>query len=562
MRRGISTSQHEVVGAIEQRLLMARDSARRLEAVRSSIAEAAAHDPDYAHELAWNGVRLATELRDAPALAELTRWQGRCALASGRHADGLRHLGEAREMFGELGNHAEEVATATMLGDAFAAAGDPQQALEWYRLAHAAAQQHGLAGHESAVLAALGAMRADIGDFPLALDLQLESLAIREGLGDLDGIGAALLAVGTLYRRVGNRDAAFDCLNRSIAAFRESGNRYQEVRALTALGDLYYAAGNLETAMEHALRSIAIYEALGDPENVARALMAIAGIQSELRHHDIALGFAVRAYALLDSGSDDALRARALLAIGGIRSRLGAHEEALFVFDQALRIAHELDQPHLQHELHHAIAGTYESLGDPTRALVHFKRYARLREEIAGQERQKALAEIQVRFDLEKAERERELYRVRTAQLEAEMRLKQNELTAMALNLVQKKELIDEMKAQVTGLLGGGQHERATINEMLSKIESAKHGDQDWKRFEEQLGTLHHDFVHTLAERYPSLTPTEIRVCSLVRIDLSTKDIANLLYTSIRTIHAHKYNIRKKLELDTGANLGTFLAGL
>ncbi len=57
-----------------------------------------------------------------------------------------------------------------------------------------------------------------------------------------------------------------------------------------------------------------------------------------------------------------------------------------------------------------------------------------------------------------------------------------------------------------------------------------------------------------------NLTPLEIQVANLIRESKSTKEIANILQTSVRTIYFHRENIRKKLNL-TGdkINLKSFL---
>ena len=58
------------------------------------------------------------------------------------------------------------------------------------------------------------------------------------------------------------------------------------------------------------------------------------------------------------------------------------------------------------------------------------------------------------------------------------------------------------------------------------------------------------------------MTPTELKVCALMRTQLNTKQIASLLSTSQRTVEGHRRFIRRKLELGRDENLQTFLAAL
>lgn len=63
------------------------------------------------------------------------------------------------------------------------------------------------------------------------------------------------------------------------------------------------------------------------------------------------------------------------------------------------------------------------------------------------------------------------------------------------------------------------------------------------------------DFLISLSEAYPELSPTERRICVLIRLQCATKEIAAILNRSVRTIQTHKHNIRKKMGLDSRHDL-------
>ena len=67
--------------------------------------------------------------------------------------------------------------------------------------------------------------------------------------------------------------------------------------------------------------------------------------------------------------------------------------------------------------------------------------------------------------------------------------------------------------------------------------------------FSDKFQDLHGEFAQILAKMYPDLSPTELKICALTKVHLSTKEIAAILQTSIRTVEAHRYRLRKKLDI-------------
>lgn len=69
-------------------------------------------------------------------------------------------------------------------------------------------------------------------------------------------------------------------------------------------------------------------------------------------------------------------------------------------------------------------------------------------------------------------------------------------------------------------------------------------------------------FARRLTSRYMHITPREMQVANLVKDGKTSKEIAEILYTTERTAVAHRANLRKKLGLKKKSNLRTYLLSL
>ncbi|MFN5136350.1 MAG: helix-turn-helix transcriptional regulator, partial [Chitinophagaceae bacterium] len=70
------------------------------------------------------------------------------------------------------------------------------------------------------------------------------------------------------------------------------------------------------------------------------------------------------------------------------------------------------------------------------------------------------------------------------------------------------------------------------------------------------------DFVKQLKEVHPNLTGNELKLCTYLRMNLSTKEIAQLMNISVRGVEISRYRLRKKLGLGSEVSLFDYLLKL
>lgn len=93
------------------------------------------------------------------------------------------------------------------------------------------------------------------------------------------------------------------------------------------------------------------------------------------------------------------------------------------------------------------------------------------------------------------------------------------------------------------------------INELDNKIKI-----DSWQRFQLSFETTHQDFSQNLLKQYPFLTSSELKLSIFLKLGMSTKDIASVLYQSNDSVKVSRSRLRKKLSLTTDQNLQVFLS--
>lgn len=163
--------------------------------------------------------------------------------------------------------------------------------------------------------------------------------------------------------------------------------------------------------------------------------------------------------------------------------------------------------------------------------------------------------------DLEIAKTESELVALRNEKLEADINYKNSELASSAMHLVKKGELVSKMKTELAHVIKGISNPQAEIElkKIIRSISENDNMDQEWENFALHFDKVHSDFISALKEKHTGLTNNEIKLCAYLRMNLSTKEIAQLMNISIRGVEVSRYRLRKKIELPKETSLFNYL---
>jgi DNA-binding CsgD family transcriptional regulator len=161
------------------------------------------------------------------------------------------------------------------------------------------------------------------------------------------------------------------------------------------------------------------------------------------------------------------------------------------------------------------------------------KQLLRTKEELVeALERQKSMKEQQFRNDLEH---------------------KESQLSAITLQMLQKNELIDEIKHYVQ------KDQQISGRELLKMVNKHLVQDNSWNDFDLYFESINKNFYTRLKQSYPDISTNDLKICALIKLNLSIKEMASILNISPDSVKTARYRLRKKLQLSTEDNLTSFI---
>ena len=199
-------------------------------------------------------------------------------------------------------------------------------------------------------------------------------------------------------------------------------------------------------------------------------------------------------------------------------------------------------------------------------ALYRYINYRARRElQRVKREKERELREQQMQFNIQEEKREKELIKLRSQKLEVDLKQKSSELGDSTMNLVRKNDMLQEIDKQLEDLSESVRREDAkakitkAISDIRRGIRNNMSDDDNWEKFSENFNLVYDNFMQKITAVYPDLKRNDLKLCAYLRMGLSSKEMASLLNTSVRSVETARYRLRKKLNMDSGENLLNFI---
>lgn len=175
-----------------------------------------------------------------------------------------------------------------------------------------------------------------------------------------------------------------------------------------------------------------------------------------------------------------------------------------------------------------------------------------------SKQREKLINKNKRELELAQVQNEKEIIKIKNEQLRVEFKSKSKELAASTMSIIKKNELLTTIKEELNRTI----KDKDLVKPVIGIIDKSLKLNDDWELFQEAFNNADSEFLKKIKKMHSSLSPNDLKVCAYLRLNLSSKEIAQLLNISSRSVEIKRYRLRKKLNLLHEENLVNYILEL
>ena len=308
-----------------------------------------------------------------------------------------------------------------------------------------------------------------------------------------------------------------------------------------------------------------------------------------------------------DANSPFAL-GKGLFYLGEIYKAKGEYAKALFYATKADIVANSIEDLATKREIYFLVSSLYEETNNTKKALLYLKKGTKIDDEIYDvkntwalyklkrdirtkeEAQQAALLEKEKKFNKKlrtlylllaifsivfaffyfkylrgryqkKREQFEQLQQITELELQKTkevLEINKRELTSAALQIIENGETVQHFKKELDNFKQNIDKVHHKKLERLS-ISITNNSRKNWEEFRSRFEQVNTDFFKNLKIEHTSLSSSELKLCSFLKLNFNSKDIANLMGISPDSVKVSRYRLRKKLELERSDNLTNYI---
>lgn len=447
-----------------------------------------------------------------------------------------------------------------------------------------------------------------LADRNRALKIGLDTYKISEEKGYYPGKAKSLKVIVNAYLGLGEQQKALEAADKLLDLASDENDNYHTVQALIAKGLAYSYLGFFDKALEtnkHAetlckdikdndehfssmgqiyagrgeimnlqylspektikydLKSAEYYKKIKDPKKrngwLAIQYSSVGYTYIDLDKYDEALYYSRKAYLLSKAENDSLNQAFGMYGIGNAYLEMNKTDSSIYYYKQALPIFEKAQDIYRLQYIYDDLATLHEKLGEDKLYNYYSKKSKELYDVIRKKEKIETDKFSKNIIENEKTSWFKNLYLIIAGVLvffivkmyftvkyfkRYQREKRRRRLTK--IHLLEKEKVLNQLESKVN-------------DSFAELLELAKSNDSSFlSRFKE----IYPNFYKKIVNNYPEMTSGQLKFCALLKLNFSTKEIAQISFISVRSVEMKKSRLRKQLNIPSDVDLNNWMMNL
>jgi len=144
--------------------------------------------------------------------------------------------------------------------------------------------------------------------------------------------------------------------------------------------------------------------------------------------------------------------------------------------------------------------------------------------------------------------------------LKYEIEARNRKLSAKALHLLERNELLTSLVFELED--SQGMQQQSKLKAYIKKLKGLIQSDNEWEQFIKHFEEVNQGFLSAVKEKHAELNANDLRFISYVYMNLTTKEIANILNITDAAARKRKERISRKMDLEDSSLLFGYLSSI
>ena len=438
-----------------------------------------------------------------------------------------------------------------------------------------------------------------------SVSISFKALNIYEAIGDTLGIISANNNIGLLYSYMQDYKEAKNHYEKALKFLENNKINYPIGNLYNNIGLVYKNTKVYDSALLYYNLANSAYKKQHSSSGMASVFLNIGNIYAfHVLNSDSAFYCFNKALELSEN-SNFAVQTDIYSSIGGLYEELGDYKNSITAYKNELSLATKNNDNESVGDANSSLADVYKKSGDIENAYKHLKYFIVAKDSLNMEKAKVAIANLESKYendknlhrieDLKQKQKTdktiiylsilgfiliifvlaltvrvyayrrkshlltKKLLEAKNEKLEEDVKYKTRQLTSRTLMMVQKNTILNEILKFISEINTDSAETNKNLASLKWKLKQSIHSEEDWNLFHHYFEELNKDFYTGLTELNPKLSSSELKLCALIKLNLSIKETASVLNITPNSVKSTRYVLRKKLGLKKGDNLYKFL---